>query len=118
MSYFSEKELSCKHCGGYVFDEDFLDTLNSIRTACGFPLPVSSGYRCIYHPIEAEKPEPGAHCTGKAVDILVSGEKALTLIEYALAHGIKRIGINQKGNARFIHLDAADDFPSPAIWSY
>lgn len=120
MNYFSEKELACQHCGGYVFDEDFLALLNRIRNDCGFPLPVSSGYRCIHHPIEVAKDEPGAHATGKAVDLQVSGWKAHRLLEVALAHGVKRVGINQSGphSKRFIHLDAADGFPSPVVWSY
>lgn len=120
MNYFSEKELACQHCGGYVFDKDFLAVLNRIRSDCGFALPVSSGYRCIHHPIEAAKDEPGAHATGAAVDIQVSGWKAHRLLEVALAHGVKRIGVDQSGphSKRFIHLDAAEGFPSPAIWSY
>jgi len=36
-----------------------------------------------------------------------------------MKHGVKRIGVNQKGKGRFIHLDMAEEaFPSPAIWSY
>jgi uncharacterized protein YcbK (DUF882 family) len=119
MNYFTKEELSCQHCGDYKFNEEFLKILNNIRHECNFPFVVSSGYRCIEHPIEASKLRGGAHTTGSAVDIAVTGDKALKVLEVALAQGIKRIGINQKGNGRFIHLDMADDeFPSPAIWSY
>ena len=61
---------------------------------------------------------PGAHATGKAIDIAVSGERALRVIELALAAGVKRIGVNQKGAHRFIHLDVCDEKTSPTIWSY
>ena len=54
----------------------------------------------------------------ESIDIAVSGERALRLIELALAAGIKRIGANQKGAARSIHLDVCDDKTSPAICSY
>lgn len=120
MSYFSFDELKCQHCGGLVFDEDFRRTLDDIRSACGFPLPVTSGYRCPDHPIEVVKDSPGAHCSGKAVDIQISGWKAHRLLEIALQHGIKRIGIDQSGphSKRFIHLDNDLDLPNPAIWSY
>ena len=120
MNYFSEKELACSHCGGYVFDEIFLELLNRIRHDCEFPLPVTSGYRCPEHPIEAVKDRLGAHCSGKAVDIQVSGWKAHRLLCVALEAGIKRIGINQSGphSQRFIHLDADHDLPYPVIWSY
>jgi zinc D-Ala-D-Ala carboxypeptidase len=118
MNYFTADELKCQHCGAYWFDDDFLLRVNLIREECNFPFRVTSAYRCPDHPIEAAKKSPGAHASGKAIDIAVTGEKALKLIQVAQRHGIKRIGINQKGNARFIHLDADDTLPSPAIWSY
>jgi len=125
MSFFSEDELKCKcGCGVYKFDEVFLKVLNSIRTDCDFALPVSSGYRCVNHPIEAKKiasgRPAGAHTTGKAVDFAVYGERAHKLLATAVFHGIKRIGVNQKGahNQRFIHIDIVEDLPSPTIWSY
>lgn len=120
MSYFTTEELSCQHCNKYKFDESFLEVLNNIRKECNFPFIVSSGYRCPNHPIEARKPNgPGSHSTGKAIDIAVKGDKAIKVLEVAIKYGIKRIGVNQKGSGRFIHLDMADDtFTSPAIWSY
>ena len=119
MNYFTDKELACQHCGKENFDKEFLKLLNTIRSECNFPFIITSAYRCTEHPIEKNKKTPGAHSTGKAVDIAVSGEKALKVLEVAIKYGITRIGINQKGNKRFIHLDTADnEFPSPAIWSY
>lgn len=95
-----------------------MELMDSIRAMAGFPFVVTSGYRCPDHPIEAKKSAPGAHTTGKAIDIAVKGHRALRLIELAQQAGIQRIGVNQKGNGRFIHLDVCDDRPSPAIWSY
>lgn len=118
MSYFSEKELSCQHCGEYKFDSEFLELLNRIRVDCGFPLPVSSGYRCPEHPIEAAKSVAGAHSSGKAVDIGVSGREAHKLLKVAMSAGVPRIGVNQKGGSRFIHLDWDGSLPTPSIWSY
>jgi hypothetical protein len=128
MSYFSKRELACKHClkmgktteEAYYFEEDFRTTLDRIRSDCGFALVVTSGYRCHDHPIEKAKLKPGAHSTGRAVDLAVSYDKAHKLLEVALAHGVKRIGVNQKGpfSERFIHLDDADLSPAPTIWSY
>jgi hypothetical protein len=122
QGYFKPKELTCKcGCNTVEFDLGFLATLNSIREECDFSFALSSAYRCPQHPIEARKEHFGAHTTGKAVDILCNGEKALEVIRVAQKHGIQRIGIQQKGGGRFIHLDAcnADDgFPTPAMWSY
>lgn len=118
VGYFSEDELACSHCGKYKFDPQFLAVLNSIRDRVG-PMPVSSGYRCPAHPIEARKSNgPGEHSTGLAVDIAVSGWRAHRLLEVALEHGIPRIGVNQKGSSRFIHLGMNEDYPNPTIWSY
>lgn len=118
MKYFTEEELACQHCGVRNMDAHFMELMDDIRERAGFPFVVTSGYRCVDHPIEARKSAPGAHTTGKAIDIAVYGGRALRLIELAQQAGIKRIGVNQKGSGRFIHLDVCDDRPSPAIWSY
>lgn len=119
MNYFSDDELRCQcGCDELVFDEDFRDTLNQIRVAFGKPMFISSGYRCPSHLIEAKKPMPGTHSFGVAVDVAVSYEDAYQLIAIAMAHGIKRIGVNQKGHGRFIHLDVSESHPSPTVWSY
>ena len=120
-NYFKPKELQCKATGEEGFDPDFLVKLNAIREECGFSFPLSSAYRSPQHPIEARKERLGAHTYGKAVDILANGENALKIIRVALKHDIKRIGIQQKGGGRFIHLDDCTEeegFPSPTIWSY
>lgn len=121
-NYFSESELACQHCGRYEFADEFLYILNVIRGECGFALPVTSGYRCPDHPVEAAKraaDKPlGAHSRGLAVDIGVSHERAHRLLEVALMKGIPRIGIKQSGEGRFIHLDIDTSLPSPTVWSY
>lgn len=119
-NYFSEAELACQHCGKYHFADEFLYILNVIRGECGFALPVTSGYRCDNHPIEAAKERRGAHNRGLAVDIACHGGRAMRLIEAAVGQGIPRIGVNQRGdlNSRFIHLDIDSSLPSPTIWSY
>ena len=124
--YFSHKELKCKHTGENKFDPDFLDLLTKIRIECDFPFAISSAYRSPQHPIEMRKSRAGAHTSGKAVDILCRGENAVKLVSVAIAFGITRIGIQQKGSGRFIHIDACtqDDFPEienypeETIWSY
>jgi zinc D-Ala-D-Ala carboxypeptidase len=118
MNYFSKDELKCRHCGAYEIDEEFLGILNRIRADCGFPLVVTSGYRCLDHPIEAAKPAAGSHTTGRAVDIAVSRRQAHTLLKVALMCGITGIGVQQNGNKRFIHLDMSDKHPRPTVWSY
>lgn len=133
--YFSEKELACSHCGTALMDENFLALLDSLRGSYG-PLTITSGYRCPEHPIEKRKSTgPGAHSTGKAVDISVSRQNAYKLLSCVFTRPLPLhkfigggvpdytpqftgIGINQKGNSRFIHLDVITTGTRPTIWSY
>ena len=119
--YFTEDELKCQHCGSKGIDKDFMNKIEDLRHDLGFPFKVNSAYRCKDHPIEARKKAPGAHESGHALDIGVSGEQAHRLLYAALGAGMTGIGVNQKGNSRFIHLDdlkCAENRPRPWIWSY
>lgn len=122
---FSYRELQCKHSFKCFLDIQMMDDLQEMRTDFGRSMNISSGYRHNTHPIEAAKEKPGAHFTGKAVDVLCSGAVALEILEMALAFGFSGIGVKQHGSHsdRFLHLDqisSADDFhaPRPGIWSY
>ena len=79
---------------------------------------VTSGYRCPDHPIEAKKPQPGAHASGCACDIGVEGQDAHRLLKLAFAAGFTGVGVQQKGSGRFIHLDTLEGGPRPNVWSY
>lgn len=117
---FSPEEFRCKHTGKLHMHAGFMDRLQKLRTAYGKPMRITSGYRAPEHPIEAAKAKPGAHSTGRACDIGVQGADAVELLRIALQFGFTGIGVQQRGNARFIHLDDLPDgeFPRPAIWSY
>lgn len=116
---FSEAEMACKHTGLCFMDPEFMDVLQAIRNEFG-PMKVSSGYRHFTHPVEARKGHTtGEHTFGRCADIAVQGEEAIKLLKIALKHGITRIGIQQKGSGRFIHLGlGAANLPNPAMWSY
>lgn len=118
---FSEAEMSCRHTGKTGIRAGFMDRLQRLRTAYGKLMPVTSGYRHPSHPIEARKPDPGPHSTGRACDVAVSGADALRLIVLAMEHGFTGIGVKQHGDNRFIHLDdlpPSPGRPRPHIWSY
>jgi zinc D-Ala-D-Ala carboxypeptidase len=115
---FSKSEMACKHTGACVMDGQFMSVLQSIRNEFG-PMRITSGYRHPTHPIEAKKKTPGEHTLGRCADVAVEGKDAYRLIEIAIKHGITRIGVQQKGAGRFIHLGlGGPGFPSPAVWSY
>ncbi|MAN61074.1 MAG: peptidase M15A [Parvibaculum sp.] len=118
---FSEKEFACQHCGEHGIDERIVDVVQRIREEADFPFIITSGYRCVEHPIEKKKKNPGVHTSGLAVDIGASHEKAYIILKLAMQRNLPGIGINQKGNGRFIHLDISEpeeNRPRPHLWSY
>lgn len=120
--YFSDDELRCSHTGKLGMNDDFMEKIVAIREAWGKPMYVTSAFRDETHPIESKKEKPGAHTTGRAIDLHVTGADVIELMVLAKAHGITRFGVQQKGPAlsRFIHLDdltESDGFPV-TMWSY
>ena len=116
---FTDDELNCSCCGEPNPNLEFIelmDKVQEIRDELGFPLPITSGYRCPDHPIECKKDKFGHH-TVAAVDINVHHEQAVELLKAATAKGFTGIGISQTGayKKRFIHLDLRED---PTVWSY
>ena len=118
MSYFRDEEFLCQHCQEPGIKSEIVEVLEAMREECGFPFIITSGYRCPDHPIEARKSKPGSHAGGYAVDISVTHGKALRVVESALKNGIERIGVNQKGEGRFVHVDCDPSRLTPAMWSY
>ena len=118
---FFRPEFACSHCGRAEMQEVFMDNLQALRDEYGKGMTITSGFRCAQHPIEANKSKPGAHTTGMAADIAVQGKDAYELLALAFEHGFSGIGVQQKGDKRFIHLDLlaeADGYPRPWVWSY
>lgn len=115
---FSESEFRCRHCGKVEMSPYFMARLQQLRNAYGKPMIITSGYRCPDHPVEAKKSTPGVHTMGMAADIAVSGSDAYELLNLAFGHGFTGIGVNQKGDGRFIHLDTWREPPRPNVWSY
>lgn len=114
---FTPDELACKHTGRCEMSPSFMRRLQHLRGVYGKPMRITSGFRDPSHPAEASKATPGEHATGHAADVAVQGADALRLVQLALGVGFTRIGVQQKGAGRFIHLGDSPDFP-PGIWSY
>jgi len=121
MRYFTYSEFDQKglaSSGEEHMDRNFLNSLDALRHKCGFPFIITSGYRSPeYNDRVSGTGLTGPHTTGRAADILVSGENTYTLLDHAFEMDcFNGIGINQKGDARFIHLDSIEG--SKRIWSY
>lgn len=120
--YFTLANFACRHCGENRIHPELIDKLELMREYLGFPLIVSSGYRCSAHNSAVSSTgEDGPHTTGWAVDISVRGAEARLLLQCAMDHGFTGLGISQKGESRFLHLDLLtkeQGFPRPTVWSY
>ena len=120
---FSFAEMACRETGECLLDGALMDALQRVRAICG-PMTVTSGYRSPRHSKEAAKGRSGGpHTLGKAAAIRCAGTPAFELLHTALDEGFTGIGIDQRGEDRFLHLDVIthlDDFSAvrPTIWSY
>ena len=115
IHHFKRSEFVCKcGCGQAEMDAAFIRKLETLRNELRFPLRVTSGYRCPDHNEKVSSTgRTGPHTTGKAADLALSyngARKALTLIS-ELFNGV---GLNQKGESRFIHVDDL----TRRIWTY
>ena len=123
--YFSAKELRCKcgECSIHEMSHSFMKDIVLLRRLCGFPLTVTSAYRCpAYNDSISSTGRDGPHTTGLAIDFQVSGKKSHRLLEVAMTLKFKGIGISQKGphESRFIHIDnlSSEQGPRPWVWTY
>lgn len=102
-------------------DQKFMEKLVKFRELVGFPLPVTSGFRCPKHNYDVSHKTSftGPHTTGKAVDIQVSHERASRVIRASLNFGFMGIGIRQHGehHKRIVHIDMIQR-PYQQIWTY
>lgn len=117
---FSEDEFRCRHTSKCEMHPEFMERLQRLRAAYGKPMKITSGFRHRSHPVESRKAATGAHSMGRAADVAVVGADAIRLIVLAAEFGFTGIGVQQKGEGRFIHLDdvPGNMLPRPALWSY
>ena len=121
-AHFTREELADRESGEHKFSQTTLDRLERVRVKCGFPFKISSGYRTPEHNAAVSATGlDGPHTTGQAVDVVVGSGQAYKLVAVAIDEGFTGIGVQQKGDTRFIHLDDLPNTPAsprPAIWSY
>ena len=111
--FFQITEFRDQYTGENKIDKDFVQKLNSLREACGFPFIINSGYRSKNHPVEILKRAPGTHTDGIAADIrIIDGYQRRKIVEEALKLGFRGIGIHK----HFVHVDMRKG--PPVIWVY
>lgn len=128
FNYFERHEFACR-CGecdstGDEMNMGFVELLEQLRDRLGFPLVITSGFRCpAYNALISTTGHDGPHTTGQAADVAIAGENAFRLVQQCTLGGWMRgIGINQRGpyDKRFIHLDNLEgpEHPRPRLWTY
>ena len=119
-NYFTLEERSCPCCGVDGMNPATLARWNALREDVGFPINMSSGYRCPAY--NTANGYTQTHATGGAGDAMCSHKEAYVLAHKAPDHGFTGIGVSQKGAARFLHLDDLEEElpfrPRPHLWSY
>ena len=119
FSYATDPMLACPCCHKEGMNPAFMIRLDGLRDVFDRPISISSGYRCPeYNDIMSSTGTSGPHTTGQAVDIPISRREAHILLKMAMNLGFTGIGINQKGDGRFIHLDTLGGELRPWVWSY
>lgn len=119
--HFSTAELQCKcGCGLAQFQTGFLQALETIRTAYGRPMRITSACRCADHNarVSPQAPLRSLHIGNRetrpghkgtlAVDVAVAGEDKGDLFAIAWRHGWS-VGWNRG----FLHLDRRSDIGMP-----
>lgn len=105
MRFFKDREFVCKcGCGRGAdqMDARLLNMLDSAREKAGFPLVLSSAFRCPAHNKTIGGISDSSHLTGKAVDIRCnSSQTRFTLLRALLAAGFNRIELAPT----WIHVD-------------
>ena len=114
LKHFDPSEFNCQVTGTNNMERDFLEKLDKLREACGFPFTITSGYRHpTEHPIEAKKDVPGTHAQGIAADIKITNAVfRLKIVTEAIRLGFTGIGIADD----FVHVDTRGT--SPVMWTY
>jgi len=124
---FTFDEMACRncpHCGGLSdMNEDFMMKLQQLRDACGFALPVNSGFRCLQknkdcggHPSSGHMDQNGQGAM--ASDLRVERDQARIVVMKAIEMGFS-VGVAQKGASRYIHVDTKPRKSGKAnFWSY
>lgn len=110
-------------CGRNAIQPTFVEHVNTLVGKLMTRPIITSAYRCPKHNEDVSHTgATGPHTTGFAIDFGVDRRDAFELLTAALSMGVfTGIGINQKGDHRFIHLDTlpyAPGRPRPTIWSY
>jgi uncharacterized protein YcbK (DUF882 family) len=116
----SEFACPCDHCEETLIDDELVLRLQELREALGFPLKITSGYRCEHH--QEELREMGfetavgksQHELGRAADVKTGHHLGIEIEEAARSVGFKAVGVGKA----WAHVDLRDDRDRRWKYSY
>jgi uncharacterized protein YcbK (DUF882 family) len=111
---FKSDEFKCKcGCGVDGVKQVVVDKLQEIRDKVGFPLKITSGYRCPKHNLAIGGAKGSKHMTGQAVDIWIkdlSPSQKFALVGHSFCE-FQGVGIGET----ILHVDIRD---VATLWIY
>lgn len=121
MKYFNDDEFRCHHCGALPengMNPVLLEKLDQLRERVGFPIFVSSGYRC---PTWNSDPRVGGvsnsqHVRGSAADIYCNEISVEELANLAAEIGFD--GIGRYYGSDFVHVDCRSNGTEPNCYRW
>ncbi len=111
--YFQFHEFMCPCCGIGLMDDECVASIEELRNHCGFPIVISSGYRCPKHNKEVGGAPESKHLLGQAVDINIGG------LNSSQIHMLIELGMPLFNGFGFgkgkLHFDVRE---KPTAWGY
>lgn len=113
--HFSLSEFRCKcGCGQVIVVPALIELLEYVREFSGFPIIITSGYRCPDHNAAVGGEPSSAHLTGEAADIAVhSDTERFAYLEAMFLYGIRRLGVYPS----WLHLDVSQGLAQGVCWT-
>jgi uncharacterized protein (DUF488 family) len=105
--HFKASEFACRHCGRTLIDERLVRGLEELRIVKNEPITITSGYRCIDHPLSNGR-ETSQHTIGRAADFIFGNKFNIIEVfnDIIQIPEIRRIGIYSGG---YIHVDTKNE---------
>lgn len=113
IQFFTKEEFSCK-CGcGVRMNRDFVFRVDSLRARVGFPIVITSGYRCESHNKAIGGATNSQHVKGLAADLkIVSSNHRYEILKEVFSMHFAGVGIADN----FVHIDDRDS--TLVSWTY
>lgn len=115
-----EFDCPCDNCSQTFIDDELVLKLQELRDVLGFPLKITSGYRCDHH--QEELKEMGfetavgksQHQEGRAADVKTGHHLGVEIEEAARSVGFRAVGVGKS----WAHVDLRDERDRRWTYSY